>query len=107
MRLNGWQRLWVVVAVLWTCSVLPSAYFVGWPGPQTVNEALAAGGVVIESPQPPPPPPSAEALDEARQAFRSRRVRFAGIVLMIWTIPPALLYAFGLSVGWVRRGFTG
>jgi len=65
MRLNGWQRLWVVIAALWTpIGVWQSAVLL----PMSV-QAVAVG--------------------------------FA-----MWATPLVVLYAAGLTVAWVRRGFT-
>jgi hypothetical protein len=35
-RLNGWQRLWVVVSALWTLAVFGVGYFL-WPMPEMVS----------------------------------------------------------------------
>ena len=44
-------------------------------------------------------------LDSERQALRDDRVEHVQTTLMSWAIPPVVLYAFGWSAGWVRRGF--
>ena len=161
MKLNGWQRLWVVFTVAWTLAVCLVGY-ANWPRPTDYLRALEAGEETRErlasqsaakptvsneapgSSRPPdldaegnPLPPRTvtrtvneliaagaiprgeeesteaalarlvERLDSERQALRDDRVEHAGVTLMAWAIPPALLYALGLAVGWVRRGFTG
>jgi hypothetical protein len=49
----------------------------------------------------------AEELDSARQVLRDDRVEHVQTTLMVWAIPPVVLYAFGWSAGWIRRGFRG
>ncbi|MBN4048042.1 hypothetical protein JYU09_00500 [bacterium AH-315-O15] len=46
-------------------------------------------------------------LDTERQALRDGRVEHVQVTLMVWAIPPVVLYAFGWSAGWIRRGFRG
>jgi hypothetical protein len=48
-----------------------------------------------------------ERLESERQALTDRRVTHAQFVFMTCAIPPVFLYAFGWSVGWIRRGFRG
>jgi hypothetical protein len=48
-----------------------------------------------------------EMLDSERQALRDDRVEHVQTTLMSWAIPPVVLYAFGWSAGWIRRGFWG
>ena len=64
MRLNGWQRLWVVLAALWF--------------PVTVWQFVTIGDGSATS---------------------------IGLGILVCATPLALLYAAGLTVAWVRRGF--
>ena len=72
MRLNGWQRLLVVLAVLWTLVV----GFVVWQQLQQLSD-----------------------LSVERWALS------ALAVLGYWLFPPLALYAAGLTIRWVYRGF--
>jgi len=66
MRLNGWQRLWVVIAALWTpIGVWQLTTVLSRPSVATTVLGIAA-----------------------------------------WATPSALLYLVGVTVAWVRRGFT-
>lgn len=69
-RLGGWQRLWVVLVVIWTVPILLLGY-IGWP---QQSEQVA---------------------------------KFAGFLVGSWLVPPFVVYALGLGVGWIRRGFAG
>ena len=43
MRINGWQRLWLLASILWAVVILALAGFLQFDGDQTVpsaNEAL-------------------------------------------------------------------
>lgn len=35
----------------------------------------------------------------------SKRVRFIGIVFLVWFVPVALIYLLGVAVSWVIKGF--
>ena len=70
MRLNGWQRLLVVLAVLWTLVM----GFVGW---QELQRLLDLPTVAV-----------------------GRWALFALAVLGYWLFPPLALYAAGLTIRW-------
>jgi len=172
-KLNGWQRLWVVVTVLWTVGGLSISYAT-WPSPSDYLRTLEAGGldttmteaefrrayndVLAEEIRRDPGQSQGDdpfapfyvqpsdvddpfakwrvfplddgtegaseelrirrqrqwlrtisqiRLDPERQALRDDRVEHVQITLMSWAIPLAVLYAFGWSAGWIRRGFRG
>ena len=46
-------------------------------------------------------------LEPLRQSLRNSRVEHVQVTLMCLAIPSVFLYAFGWSVGWIRRGFRG
>ena len=125
--LNGWQRLWVVFTVFWTVGGLSISYAT-WPSPsdylrtlreapQTIEEARARGlkvtvflGRSSSTPTRVPDDPDGGFVARAplrRQALRDDRVEHVQTTLMVWAIPPVVLYAFGWSAGWIRRGFRG
>ena len=66
MRINGWQRLWLLASLLWAVVILALA-------------GILPSGV-----------PSADV---------------ALLVVRLWIVPVAAVYAFGLGLAWVRRGF--
>ena len=163
MTLNGWQRLWVVLSVLWLF-VVCTIGIVAWPMPASVPHgevylkmvnvdhdgarfvdfvpALTAvgaepqkGTVVSFDPnwgtsqegphgatidvgghrlqlalRDMPDSDVNRAVGEYYAALRkvlvSKRITFTGQLAAVWLIPLAALYALGLSVGWVRRGFV-
>jgi hypothetical protein len=49
---------------------------------------------------------SAEYRASYGETLRARRLQHAGIGLAVWCVSGAFLYAFGWSVGWIRRGFN-
>ena len=70
MRINGWQRLWLVASILWAVVILLLSGILQSDGNETVSSANAA-------------------------LFVAR----------LWIVPAAAVYAFGLGLAWVRRGF--
>lgn len=92
-RLSGWQRLWVVLSVLWTL----------WVGLETLDRwphdlsyVDENGDLIIDSP--------------AIRYLRSRLLaetpgKAALIALTLWLLPPVALYGAGLAYKWVYRGF--
>ena len=68
MRINGWQRLWLLASILWAVVILALAG--QFDGDQTLPSA-----------------------DEAL------------FVVRLWIVPVAAVYAFGLGLVWVMRGF--
>jgi hypothetical protein len=70
MRINGWQRLWLLASILWAVVILALAGVLQSDGDRTVPSASA--------------------------------VLF---VVRLWIVPVAAVYAFGLGLAWVRRGF--
>lgn len=126
IRLNGWQRLWVVCSVV----SLIAAVVIGatsWPArdPQVTAQfasdecrpwlALPAGFVPDIKPGEP-----CEALQrvmfESGTTVRSasdyerwlseRRTKAMMPIALGWISAIAVLYAIGWSVAWIRRGFA-
>jgi len=108
--LDGWQRLWVAVAVFWTVGGLSIGY-VNWPSPsadpsrmcvplsegppQTIEEARAMCYTVRQTPDggwTADPPQSPESIVEHVQA-----------TLIVWAIPLVSLYFLGWGIGQARR----
>jgi hypothetical protein len=63
--LNGWQRLWLLAAILWAVVILALA---GMPD-------------------------------------RGWTMQSAMLLVRLWIVPAALVYALGLGLAWVVRGF--
>jgi hypothetical protein len=70
MRINGWQRLWLVASILWAVVILALAGLFQFDG----NQVVPSANMVL-------------------------------FVVRLWIVPVAAVYAFGLSLAWVRRGF--
>ncbi len=70
MHINGWQRLWLLGAILWAVVILALA-----------GSFQAGGDRVFPS---------------------ANMVLF---VARLWIVPVAAVYALGLGLAWVRRGF--
>lgn len=77
MRLNGWQRLWVCLSLAWTGIYSIGAY-AWW----------------------------ASWLSMLDHGFRTDPLPAIAGTLLVWTLPPALMYALAWAIGWIRRGFT-
>ena len=75
MRINGWQRLWLVASILWAVVILLLAGILQPNGDETVASAEGT---------------SANA---------------ALFVVRLWIVPVAAVYGLGLGLAWVRRGF--
>lgn len=125
MRLNGWQRLFVLIFAAWTVAVGLFSYL-AWPHPVQQGQFTAADvdsqrsnsaaqqlrvegpdGKMYEFPR--------DATDDEIRAFFSRSQangptsQRGGFVLRMaagWLLPPTLLYALGWGIAWVRRGFS-
>lgn len=121
MRLSGWQRLWVVLAVLWL--VMSGAGL--WKAHQRTDTVFLDPNTGRETPQdgflrgqPEGPLVVVVAGNERQYIFPpgTDPKKAAGIVrqyrnaqtkslLALWLIPPVVLYVLGWSVGWVYLGF--
>lgn len=158
-RLNGWQRLWILLSVLYLVGLLVIAFTVSiWPTPETTRhrdefltrmpadmrgqiEAAYSStseweAALKKRPGVPPgliPDPQPVKIDngailqirvakkgdtepdfrvaeaywavvksESRAAWREMVL----VMVLVWLIPCAMLYALGWSVAWVRRGFS-
>ena len=90
-RLNGWQRLSVVLGVLWTLWVGLVAWD-RWPRELCCEDERGyLDGFTIEYYE------SRFLAETSLEAF--------GLALAFWLLPPLALYVAGLTVGWVYRGF--
>ena len=67
MRINGWQRLWLLASILWAVVILLLAGILQPGRNQTAHDAL--------------------------------------FVVRLWIVPVVAVYAIGLGLAWVRRGF--
>ena len=76
--LNGWQRLWVVVTIAWVGLWLAFIVTI------SVSDGM-----------------------EGRFVLNGMEGRFVLASLAFAVATPVLLYAAGLGVAWVRRGFRG
>ena len=85
MRLNGWQRLWVLGATIWASLVLLVA--------------------VTQFPEPGQLPVDPTSL-ASPSSYSYRVGEWVGMVLSIWALPAGALYALGVGIAWVRRGFA-
>ena len=102
MRLNGWQRLWVVGTILWTIFI-GFQVWKDWPPPTStyryaVPDDIASGNR-----------PSPKSVDEfnADLAQRNEAISYLEThALMAWVLPPVLAYGLGIGAVWIYRGFT-
>lgn len=127
VRLNGWQRLWVLVSLL---LLLPVTLLVVllWPArdAEVVRDLASLECAALQKLPPgfvPERYPSRDEPCRALQAFlimsqaevRSvaqydswlsrRKARTLAVGGLLWASAAALVYLAGRSVAWVRRGF--
>lgn len=89
MKLNGWQRLWALLAVSWAAITIFLIYR-SWP-------QLVTGDNPLLEVRP----------TAAQRAIDLSRARQQHLVFGIefWAVPMFSLYALGYGFAWVRRGF--
>ena len=124
-KIGGWTRIWIVISGLWVVIVTVTAIAIApdFSGPTEVYhggewiplddrarraivpgqtladaevKALASRNQLREEDYEAPPETDVESV-----------VRYSGAAFGIAVVPPLLLYVFGWSVGWIRRGFQG
>lgn len=133
--LSGWRRLWVVVAagsflyaIAWGFSNVASSPFqidekvvAGFANPQCRN-IIQMPATAKLNPEPEYEHPcwpvyfyrhlyvnaattSAGYTKDLETRHLEARIISIGVALVIWLIGVSLLYAAGVVVGWIRRGF--
>ncbi|MBI4525447.1 MAG: hypothetical protein HY695_16725 [Deltaproteobacteria bacterium] len=118
VKLSGWQRLWVLVSVLWFVVVAFSTYHLlpnSAPPDPALEELLKKHVSKLTERLGHPPSaldlltddsPEARAYDERLERdLREARLKGVTNAFLIWAVPCAVLYALGCAIGWVRRGF--
>lgn len=128
VRLNGWQRLWIVLFVGWTVLVALFSYYSfparRWalPSQEWINAASDRAsasheelktfhieGLVTNIPFPKSlgNDEIVRQLDEeVSRVLDAQRRDWLEVTIGLWLVPFALLYAIGWSIGWIRRGFA-
>ncbi len=114
-KLNGWQRLWVVVSVI---LFIVSAFFAYYNIlHDKVNDAKCVAEFNVRWSQshpqnnlPPGLTPIPDVFDLAADPVymvceKWEKVKFVLRVFLIWLATIAFIYAAGFSVAWVRKGF--
>jgi len=137
MKLNSWQRIWVIGVVLWSISFALSQFIVlqegGGLDPREKLELRRELALIESRPTEPADsssPPPGFILDQPDRAIwadetdqqRSREIqsrldadqsllrRQAAVIWLrfsIWLGALLALYALGWAIAWVRRGFRG
>lgn len=131
--LNGWQRLWVLVSASYLLGVLAIA-FSSLPTESDVSSAeilrqvsdqslllmhnaskeqqwnpVTEDGISIPIPvgldQAAVQTFKADYKNAVKVAVHKKRAEYFAQALVWWLAPSALLYALGLGIAWVRRGF--
>jgi hypothetical protein len=110
--LNGWQRLWVLIAIAWALAVVSDIgeRWYAVPDPDRRLAPQICRGV----PDNPGDQTPRGRLIRLRVERAGRAERLAACYprsavvptrATSWLVPVALIYAFGWGLGWVRRGF--
>lgn len=141
-RLNGWQRLWVALSVIWLLVV--AAFTIAlWSSAsdyehRRLDDSIDAVGHYLERENPSYRYEGAWATrtkyndlsddqllarlhDEYKgkvdfqpieteyrrklDRLPTERAEAVGVALLVWFVPAAAVYALGLTVAWIRRGF--
>jgi hypothetical protein len=130
MKLNGWKRLWIVRAFLWTLIVSVTTY-ARWPMPSNFAsidprwfsaihpgepirtyqiEARDGRKLSVRTDHEPTESESdrvfATQAKMAGHALANARIIVGGRAVGIWVVPLIGLYALGWALAWVRRGFA-
>jgi hypothetical protein len=121
-RLNGWQRLWLVLSVLWLIftgigdfSWGPKTYECpsGWtlegtlcfPAPQIeLPEELTTPEQDLKAPQKLKIPKEFTTPGK-RPVVKTDWPAFAGVFIVMGIIPAACVYVLGMAIGWIIKGF--
>ena len=92
-RLNGWQRLWVLITVLWVLIVGAAGLTSNPNGYRSWRDAP-----IVDETKPFDP----DAYLASKKLYIGERfLDFASAALL----PPPCLYLLGLGLAWVRKGF--
>ena len=99
-RLNGWQRLWVLVVVIYFFPVCLIT-LVTFPEsaqtlPSTSQSALMFTPEELAAVGYKPPIP---------KSIIFETITHIGLGLLFWILPSIALYTLGWGIGWVYRGF--
>jgi len=70
MRINGWQRLWLIASALWAVVIVAVSGILQFDG----DRAVPSANMIL-------------------------------FVARLWIVPVAAVYALGLGIAWVGRGF--
>ena len=128
MRLNGWQRLWVVVSVI-TLGLTLGVVGLIWPErddrvlSDLRSPACKAWRELPSGFVPDTPPEWREECyslrsvlyyqkinlsseEDYRRYLVRARVKTVFLALSSWVAAVVVLYVFGWSIGWVARGFS-
>lgn len=100
MKLNGWQRLWVLISACWIAFVLIDGIR-KWPqAAPLARYSLLRTGLTAEQGA------AAELAYARTQALLGQERREHVVTVMMLTFGPCIaLYALGYGVEWTRRGF--
>jgi ABC-type glycerol-3-phosphate transport system permease component len=128
-RLSGWQRLWIVFAVLY---LLPVVGFTAMVFPKQSDiartrlyDTIRAVREYREANEPDSNLSDEEVIKRLHdkwgrkvdfsqieaeykqkvEALPMERAKAVGIAFLVWFIPVLLIYAIGMTVAWVIRGF--
>ena len=123
-RLNGWQRLWAVVAIAWLPATVwiaaedfpneqdrptyESAYFERQKWNKTLSDFYSRKSPEQQSPEQKSQDiwrSVEEANRQIDKEMQSAQLAAVGKAMALWLGPMVALYLLGIAAGWIRRGF--
>ncbi len=105
MKLNGWQRIWVVLAALWLVPVVSFSIVTFPQGSELSDEEIQQQLTEVRSAVENRFSDLAILESQLSPQKRNEQIRHVAFGVGMWLVPIAVLYILGWATAWVRRGF--
>nr|HAT8714955.1 hypothetical protein [Legionella jordanis] len=116
-RLNGWQRLWVTIGIVYLLGIISFAWIIFPTEIPQIDRCKDPRYPLYNNPfcDLVPIPPKKDAKDllayeeilkiEQKKVLREEQFQLFKFAILLWIIPMLFLYALGLLIAWVYKGF--
>ena len=113
MRLNGWQRLWVLVSVIYISGVL----FIGWISRVSIENYNEVHSFLWDAVLMPESFHAPQAQQEQLvanphennllvfQKYKKSRNDHILNIFLVSLMPSIILYILGVGIAWIKKGF--